>query len=84
MRYALDSTIETYICGIPCRVVVDSFTPGYPPKINADPAACYEGADPEIEFTVLDRRGRPAPWLERKMTDHDLARIERQIIEENE
>jgi hypothetical protein len=34
----------------------------------------------ECEFTVCDRRGRPAPWLERKMTQDDRDEIERLIF----
>jgi len=28
----------------------------------------------DIEFAVLDRRGRPAPWLEAKQSDADWLR----------
>ena len=40
---------------------------------------CYGYA--EIEFTVLDRRGREAPWLTRKLTPDDVERIETEILE---
>ena len=33
----------------------------------------------EIEFEVLDRRGRHAPWLERKLDDAAIAEIEEAI-----
>jgi hypothetical protein len=33
----------------------------------------------ECEFDILDRRGRPAPWLERKATDADRERITEEI-----
>ena len=35
----------------------------------------------EVDFTVCDRRGRPAPWLERKMSDKDTQRIKEEILE---
>jgi hypothetical protein len=35
----------------------------------------------ESEWDVLDRRGRPAAWLERKLTDDDRQRIEQEIAE---
>ena len=38
----------------------------------------------EIEFTVQDRKGYPAPWLERKLTDDDTSRIEYEIMKEYE
>ena len=31
-------------------------------------------------FTVCDRRGRPAPWLEKKMTPKDIEKVERDIF----
>jgi len=30
---------------------------------------------------VCDRRGRPAPWLERKMTDNDVQEVKTKILE---
>jgi hypothetical protein len=38
----------------------------------------------ECEFDILDRRGRPAPWLERKASDEDRQRIEQEITEQLE
>lgn len=35
----------------------------------------------EMDWFVCDRRGRPAPWLERKLTDNDRQRIEDEIAE---
>jgi hypothetical protein len=32
-------------------------------------------------WEVLDRRGRPAAWLDRKLTGADRCRIEREIEE---
>jgi hypothetical protein len=42
------------------------------------PDDCYGYT--EIDFDVLDRRGRPAPWIERKMDDADTRAIEQEII----
>jgi hypothetical protein len=33
----------------------------------------------ESEWEVCDRRGRPAPWLAKKLTDEDEAEIEKEI-----
>jgi hypothetical protein len=45
----------------------------------------YGDADPpepeEFEFTILDRRGRPAPWLERKLTEADSDRLLAEYLE---
>jgi hypothetical protein len=33
----------------------------------------------EVKFKVLDRKGYLAPWLEKKLTTQDIARITREI-----
>jgi len=77
--------MKTYIAGIPCQVGDIEVRGSYcPAKVNADPDDCYEAEYPEVSFVVQDQRGRPAPWLERKMTDEDLARITGEILEELE
>lgn len=71
--------LETRIQGIPCIVEMTSYFRLAPQGRSADSSDdCYGGH--EIEFTVCDRRGRPAPWLERKMTDADYDRIEDELI----
>ncbi len=72
--------IESRVAGIPCLIQVDRCLVQKPMGPQADSDwDCYGFA--EIEFTILDRRGRPAPWLERKLTDDDTNRIETQILE---
>lgn len=73
--------METRIAGIPCTVQIDHchVTQGTYSR-QAETPEEYYGAR-EIEFTVCDRRGRPAPWLERKLTPDDTARIETEILE---
>lgn len=63
--------IECRIAGIPCLVglvtyqqVKGSF------DYHAGSDVDYLGYT-DIEYDVLDRNGRLAPWLERKMTDQD-------------
>lgn len=73
--------METHINGIPC-IIQYTITGGYKPaRINAPPENCYEAEYPGINFRVCDRNGRPAPWLECKMTDKDRERIESEILE---
>ena len=74
--------METRISGIPC--IVDYTIRGkyVPAKIHAPPEFCHEAEYPEVEFTVCDRNGRPAPWLEKKMTYQDQQRIEAEILEQ--
>jgi len=71
--------LPTHIQGIPCRVRVTRYF--HQPAIGywADsPDDCYGYT--EIEFVVLDGRGRPAPWLEKRMFSEDRCAIEQEII----
>lgn len=38
-----------------------------------------EVADEKSQWTVCDRRGRPAPWLTKKLTDRESDRINGEI-----
>ncbi|HEX7387838.1 MAG TPA: hypothetical protein VF285_11285 [Castellaniella sp.] len=71
--------LDTHICGIPCQVDVTHFISQRPMGSMADSDRdCYGYT--EIDFEVLDSRGRPAPWLARKMTDVDTRAVEQEII----
>lgn len=63
--------IESKVQGIPCcvGVIAVHVTPGSYSR-NAPSDIDYYG-DTEYEYDILDRRGRLAPWLERKATDDD-------------
>ena len=72
--------IESRVCGIPCQLRVDSCVIQKPQGRRASSdwdCAGYE----DIEFTVLDRRGREAPWLQNKMTDDDIEKAESEILQ---
>jgi len=75
------SDFDSTVSGIPCGIRIDTV------EIHKGNyswnAACpeeYNGYS-DIEFTVLDRSGYEAPWLQAKLTDDDTARIESEIIE---
>ena len=73
--------IESRVAGIPCLIGVlsfDSVQGSY--SYNAPSDMDYYGYT-ESEWDVLDRRGRPAAWLESKLTDDDRQRIEQEIAE---
>lgn len=72
---------ETRIDGIPCQILVDFFerTPGSY-NYNAPSDLDFYGYM-ECNFTVLDRKGYPAEWLAKKMTDQDISRIEDMIVD---
>lgn len=73
--------IEVRVCGIPAIARVTHYRPGDPGRTSGPPEYCYPPEPTELEWVVLDRRGRPAPWLERKLTDAERERIERELIE---
>jgi hypothetical protein len=71
--------IESRVAGIPCLIGVTEFQSvrgSY--SYHADSDMDYYGYT-ESEWVVLDRRGRPAAWLERKLTSADRSRIEQEI-----
>jgi len=59
--------LDTRIAGIPCKIGITSLT--------IDPFGS------EADFHVMDRRGRLAPWLDRKLTEGDYERIVDEIVE---
>ncbi len=68
------------VAGIPCRIEIVTFSSGSPGRTWGAPEYCYEADPGECEFEVLDRNGRAAPWLARKMTSADESRIYDEII----
>lgn len=73
--------IETRIAGIPCIIGVISYTSvsgSY--SYSADSDWDYYGYA-ESDWIVCDRRGRPAPWLAKKITSKIEDEIECEIAE---
>jgi len=73
--------IETRIAGIPCIIAVVDYTSvkgSY--SYNADSDWDYHGYT-ESEWEVCDRRGRPAPWLAKKLNSKIESEIEQEIAE---
>lgn len=71
--------IDTRVCGIPCTIAVTYFKAvkgSY--SYNAPSDMDYSGYT-ESEWMLLDRKGGKAGWLERKLTEADIARIETEI-----
>ena len=76
-------SIESRIAGIPCIIRVDTcivVPPFRDSPHNCDSSDDYYGYR-DVEFTVLDRKGYKAAWLERKMTVADKNRIEQEILD---
>ena len=68
--------IEHRVAGIPCLIGVISY--------ETEPQTWDEPGGTYMEWEILDRRGRPAPWLERKVTAKEEASIEEAIHNEME
>jgi hypothetical protein len=60
--------LDTRIAGIPCKIGITSLT-------------IDRRFGSEADFHVMDRRGRLAPWLDRKLTEGDYERIVDEIVE---
>lgn len=79
------TTFKTTVAGIPCQCHVTMYSEGLPMRItgtglgDADPPE-----PPDFEFDIYDRRGRHAPWLERKLTDDDDERLYHEFMKMEE
>jgi hypothetical protein len=70
--------IQTRVAGIPCQIGVESYFHQRPDRGSWESDWDYHGYT-QTDWLILDRQGRPAPWLERKMTERDKDRIESEI-----
>ncbi|AGH31844.1 hypothetical protein SLPG_00050 [Salicola phage CGphi29] len=74
---------ETTIHGIPCGIVVESYTPGKPWRQHTFPGAgpgdCEPPEPSEAEWFVVDRHGYRADWLMDKLTPRDVREIEEEM-----
>ena len=67
---------------IKCLIKIKPPRASRPPEVSGYHAAMsfknwLKGRNPGVE--ILDRNGRPAPWLERKVTGESLAQLEHEI-----
>ena len=69
--------IESRVAGIPCIIGVTEFS-SVKGDSRADSDWDFYGYT-ESNWEVCDRRGRPAPWLARKLNDKESSRIESEI-----
>ena len=79
----INDALESTISSIPCLINVETVTivkPWTGSAMSCPSADDYYGYS-EVEFTVYDRKGYRAKWLENKMTGDDIERIETEILE---
>jgi len=72
---------ESTVCGIPCIIRVTYWESYRPPYLGGAPENCYPSEGGEGEWEILDRNGRPAPWLEAKMTDSERVDLDDEVFE---
>ena len=74
------SDLSTHVQGIPCGISVTYYSPAMPMRVTGSGFGDAIAPEPEeVEFKVLDRKGYLSPWLEKKLTTQDIARITREI-----
>ena len=71
---------DTEVAGIPCQCKVLNYCP---PRSMMSYGPAMEDAVPpeesEFDFVLLDRKGYPATWLEKKLTPSDNERLEEEL-----
>lgn len=75
---------ESRVCGIPCIVRVLDWEPFVPMYTGGHPDNWMPEEGGHGSWEILDRRGRPAPWLERKMTQAEQDRIYSEVFDKME
>ncbi len=73
--------IESRVAGIPCVIGVTRYDCYSPASASGQPELCSPACGGVGDWVVLDRRGRPAPWLEKKLTRDDIERIDDEIYD---
>lgn len=73
--------IESRVAGIPCLIGVIDWEAYVPAYTSGPPDRCYPSEGGCGSWEVLDRRGRKAAWLERKLTSADERRIEQEVFD---
>lgn len=74
--------IDFRIQGIPCKIKLVSAEYTKPDYNTWASDIDYYGGYEDILFEVYDRKGYPAKWLERKMTDQEIRKAEERLVNE--
>lgn len=71
---------DSHIQGIPCQIKVVYWEPFVPGRFSGPPEQCYPDEGGYGEWEVLDRKGRKAPWLEKRLNEQETQRIETEMF----
>ena len=63
------TVFDTRLAGIPCQVGVLNYERHAPLSAHQAHSDIEFYGFTETDYVILDRRGRPAPWLQRKLSD---------------
>lgn len=74
-------TLRSHVAGIPCLIEVTEWEPFVRGRYYGPPEDCYPDEGGFGCWEVLDQRGRPAPWLSRKLTNEDTLRIDKEVFD---
>jgi len=94
LRHAVNGTkpqkrlcadFETTVAGIPCGVVITSYSGARPWRQHtfsgAGPGDCDPPEYEDVEWRLVDSKGYPAAWLEAVLDKYAPARIDRECID---
>lgn len=78
------AVFDSRIAGIPCQIGVVNYERHAAMSVHEAHSDLEFYGYSEVDYVVLDRRGRPAPWLQRKVDD-DSSIIEQinELMEES-
>jgi hypothetical protein len=75
---------NTRVCGIPCIVRVLEWEAFVPMRTSGHPDNWAPEEGGYGSWELLDTRGRPAPWLERKMKQADIDALSSEVYDQME
>jgi hypothetical protein len=75
---------ESTVCGIPCKICITYWEPYRAAILRADPDDSHPPEGGEGEWEICDLKGKPAPWLEAKLTHKERIRIDQEVFEHME
>jgi len=79
LKIQYKETISHRLAGIPCLIGV-RMCKKYPPNPKADNPDDYYGYC-DVDYDILDSKGKPAAWLEKKATKSDHDDIFNRVVE---